>query len=106
MPTAEKLTIKFHFTDSKKVFQLDLLDITVQEQMLLEEIFDRPFGRLDDDGWLFESATGLCALACVARRRREPGFTYEQSRELFEKADEVEEPERPTAAAKKTGSPS
>lgn len=99
------LRFKFH-DDGRRVFQLDLADMTTREQIETEEFFDAPLARALDEGWLLTSAKGLAWLAYIARRRKEPEFTYDDAVDAFDKMVDDEEKAPPTKASKAAGSPS
>ena len=112
MATAKKkdedaLILRFRFDDDgHKVYSLDLADLTTREQIEIEEIFDRPMAATIESGWLLESRKGMALLAYIARRRREPEFTFEDSVAALEGMVDEEEESPPTKASKATGSPS
>lgn len=99
--------ITFLFTDTQRKYRLDVSELTMNEQVALEELFDRPLQSIYESGW-FGSAKGMMALASIARARREPGFSFGDARELFKdvEGEEAEEEPRPTKTRKTAGSQS
>lgn len=98
------LRFKFH-DDGRKVYTLDLGDMTTREQIDTEEFFDQPLQLAIESGWLLSSRKGLAWLAYIARHRKEPEFTYEDAVDALDKLVEEDEKSPPTAASKKTGTP-
>jgi hypothetical protein len=105
----QTLVIRARFSDTEQAFEIDLHDLTSEEEILIEEHFDRPLSLLDAEGWVTASAKGRVFVSYLARRRKEADFSYDQALEydprMVERTDE-EEAERPTDAPKRTGSQS
>jgi hypothetical protein len=103
----DSLVIKFKFDDdSRKTYQLDLADMTNREQIETEEFFNQPLEEAISTGWLFQSRKGMVWLAYIARRRREPEFTYENAVDAYDTLVEEDEKTPPTKASKDSGSQS
>jgi|GEM_PF-5414210 len=93
------IVCRCHFRGTQRQFTIDVLDLTFEEQAILEEYFDEPFEFAKQRGWIGFSAKGKIAIAYLARRRREPEYTLEQATEelkKFEAAAGGEDAERPT----------
>lgn len=111
MATAKKkdedaVIIRFRFDDDgRKIYSLDLADLTTREQIEIEEFFDKPLAVAYESGWLLESRKGMALLAYIARRRKEPEFTYEDAVSALKGMVDEEEESPPTKASKTTGSP-
>lgn len=103
----DSLVLRFKFDDDgRRVYSLDLADLTTREQIEIEEFFDRPLAATIESGWLLESRKGMALLAYMARRRKEPEFTYEDAVAALQGMVEEEEESPPTKASKAAGSPS
>jgi len=104
-----KLVMRCKFEDSDEVFEIDLYDLTSEEEILVEEMFDEPLANLWAEGWVTRSAKGRVFFAYLARRRKQADFTYDQAvgfNPALAAREEAEEEVRPTDGPKKTGSPS
>lgn len=103
-----KYVARSRFSDTDQVFEIDLTDLTGEEEILIEEMFDRPLSHLWNEGWITQSAKGRIFVSFLARRRVEPSFTYDQALEFnpqVVRREEGEEQVRPTDGPKRTGSP-
>ncbi len=103
------MVVRCKFDGTEEVFEIDLLDLTSEEEILVEEMFDKPLTQLWEEGWATRSAKGRVFFAYLARRRKQPQFTYDQAvgfNPEIVRREENEENERPTAAPKETGSQS
>jgi hypothetical protein len=105
----KSLIVRARFSDTEQIFEIDLHDLTSEEEVLIEEHFDRPLSLLDAEGWVTASAKGRVFVSYLARRRKDESFSYDQALEYdprMEPRTEEEEAERPTGAPKRTGSQS
>ena len=103
------LRCRFRFSDSRREYEIDVLDLTVEEQVEVEEFFGKPWDVLMVTGWITVSIKGKVFAAYLARRRKEPGFTYEQALKFNPKTLEApaeEAAKRPTKRSKGSGSQS
>jgi hypothetical protein len=99
-----------HHGEVQQVFEIDLSDLTIEEEIQTEEYFDMPLPLLTVRGWTL-STKGLSWFAYLARKRRESDVTYasvladlETNREI-ELREEDAETERPTEAPPTNGTP-
>jgi hypothetical protein len=81
------------------VYEVDFDDLELDEVGMIEDLTGRSVANID-----WESARGMQGLACIALRRNNPSFTWEQAGKLkfssFEPVeDPAEKPKRPTKAA-------
>lgn len=103
---------RYRFADKpKEVYEIDPLDLTGEEQVMVEEMFDQPWNILLAEGWLTQSRKASIFFAYLARRRKEPEFTYEEALRFdpkyVQKAGEEDgEAARPTDASSDGGIPS
>jgi len=72
----QKPLLRFSFADSPQSFEIDPFDLTAEEEIMVEEFFDKPIGVLYREGWITASRKAQVYFAYLARRRKEPGFTY------------------------------
>lgn len=100
----ESSVVVFKFSDNQRKYRLDVADLTMNEQVALEELFDKPLTDIYESGW-FGSAKGMMALAAIARARVEPEFTFDDARATFKDVED-DVSERPTKARKTAGSQS
>lgn len=101
----EGIVIRAKFDDRPEtVFTIALDDMTNRESIDTEEFFNKPIEILILDGWLLNSRKGLIWLTYLARRRKEPDFTFEQAVENFDSQVD-DQTTVPTDASKKPGSP-
>jgi hypothetical protein len=100
------LRARFKFGDTAEAFEIDALDLTVGEQIEIEEFFGKPWNRIMTEGWLLGSVTGKVFLAFLARRRKQPNFTHAEALEFNPVISDPEEDDedRPTNASKSDGS--
>lgn len=88
---ADQLVIRFKFSDTDREVELDLLSLKARERVELEEFFKQPWADLFADGWLLRSTKGAVFLGYLARRRKEPRFTYNQALDFEAEAIEDED---------------
>jgi hypothetical protein len=100
------LLVRFTYSDSEEAFEIDVWDLTAEEQVAVERFFDKPWNHLLEEGWLLESIQGKVFLAYLARRRQEPDFTHAEALEFNPTTKEQEGGSRPTKGSKSAGSQS
>lgn len=102
----EELIIRCKFTGDRRTFAISVEDLTSREQVEIEEFFNMPFPMALSAGWLLSSHKGLVFLAYLARKRKDPSWTYEQTLDSFDEVVEKDETTPPTKGSKATGSQS
>lgn len=103
-----KLILTATIGESK--FPINLLNLKVRERVALEEHMGMPYIRIQsEDGWIVSEKL-LTFAGYLAKRRRDPSFTYEDFCDLLdeEKAtlklgEEEDKPARPTKSRKTSG---
>jgi hypothetical protein len=98
--------IRFRFSDTRRQYEIDILDLTTEEQVEFEEFFGKPWDVLMMTGWITVSIKGKVFAAYLARRRKEPGFTYEEALQYNAKTVDppAEDGDRPTSDSRSDGS--
>jgi len=107
-PEKPSVVARCRFSDTDEIFEIDALDLTTEEEILLEEHFDTPFSQAWQEGWITASAKGRAFLAFLARRRKQRTFSYEEAvtyDPAVVKRTEDEEDARPTDDPKNSGTP-
>lgn len=92
---------RFTFSDSEQPFEIDVLDLTTEEQVMVEEFFGKPWNQLAAEGWITASVKGKVFAAYLARRRKEPGFSYSDALGFEPTLKESEDADNDEAGAKR-----
>lgn len=96
---------RYRFSDRpKEIYEIDPIDLTGEEQVMVEELFDQPWNILLAEGWITQSRKASIFFAFLARRRKEPTFTYEEAlrfdpKYVREGEGDGEGGDRPTSAS-------
>ena len=102
------LLARFKFSDTPQEFEIDVLDLTTEEEVMVEEFFNKPWEVLMAQGWITASVKGRVFAAYLARRRVDPNFTYKDALSFephtVEDDGGDEETKRPTKGSRSGGS--
>jgi hypothetical protein len=83
--------------EDREELVIDVDYLTGNEIMAFEELTDMPFDVIGDPTQ--KKGRALVALACIIKRRDDPGFTFEQAGELAIRLDSVPDPTGPAVPA-------
>jgi hypothetical protein len=106
--TKRTILVSCEFKDNRRKYKIDFLDLTFEEQVIVEELFNKPWEVLMQQGWVGFSAKGKVVLGYLARRRDDQDFTFEEALSKLKKVTAVAEGDEggspPTRASRSDGS--
>jgi hypothetical protein len=106
-----RIIVRADFTDSRRKWSIDFLDLTFEEKVIVEEHFNKPWEVLMAQGWVGFSEKGKILLAWLVRRRDNASYTLEDTfanlkkvEAKVESGEEGDEADPPTGASRSNGS--